>query len=194
MSEVIETTEPIADKPAEIRRRFGTREELILALLPTTIVLIVFGVVQAWSKQELLFASLASSAFLIYLDPKHATNSARTLVISQILSALIGFGAFYVFGPGYLSAASAMVVAIVAMVSLDAVHPPAVSTALAFGFRSSNGDNLTLFVLSVFLLVLLVGLQRVSLWLVARAARLNGDSSHKGHEDRTKDTKGVKKT
>ena len=165
-----ETTKPVADKPAEIRRRFGTREELILALLPTTIVLLVFGLVQAWSKQELLFASLASSAFLIYLDPKHATNSARTLVISQILSALIGFTMFYVFGPGYLSAASAMVVAIIAMVTLDAVHPPAVSTALAFGFRQTNEQNLTLFILSVFLIVLLVGLQRVSLWLLARAS------------------------
>ncbi len=170
----IETTEPIADKAETIRRRFGKREELVLALLPTTIVLLVFGFVQAWSKQELLFASLASSAFLIYLDPKHATNSARTLVISQVLSALIGFAAFYVFGPGYLSAASAMVLAIIAMVSLDAVHPPAVSTALAFGFRSSNQNNLTLFVLSVFLIVLLVGLQRVSLYLVARASRIIG--------------------
>ena len=166
-----ESTEPIADTPAEIRRRFGTREELLLALFPTTIVLIVFGAVQAWSKQELLFASLASSAFLIYLDPKHATNSARTLVISQILSALIGFCSFYVFGPGYLSAAAAMVVAIIVMVSLDAVHPPAVSTALAFGFRQSNENNLTLFVLSVFLIVLLVALQRVSLYLLARASR-----------------------
>ncbi len=166
-----QTTEPLDDKPAEVRRRFGTRQELMLALLPTTIVLLVFGAVQAWSKQELLFASLASSAFLIYLDPKHATNSARTLVISQILSALIGFAAFYVFGAGYLSAASAMVAAIIAMVTLDAVHPPAVSTALAFGFRSSNESNLMLFVLSVFLLVLLVALQRVSLWLLARASR-----------------------
>ena len=171
MPDEIETTNPIGDKPGQIRRRFGTREELILALLPTSIVLIVFGVVQAWSKQELLFASLASSAFLIYLDPKHATNSARTLVISQILSALIGFVSFYVFGAGYLSAASAMVVAIVAMVTLDAVHPPAVSTALAFGFRSSNDNNLVLFTLSVLLLVLLVALQHISLWMLMRASR-----------------------
>ena len=104
-----DTTRPVADKDETIRRRFGAREELILALLPTMIVLLVFGLVQAWSKQQLLFASLASSAFLIYLDPKHATNSTRTLVISQILSALIGLSAFYVFGAGYLSAASAMV-------------------------------------------------------------------------------------
>ena len=169
----LETTEPLDDKPTAIRRRFGTREELILALLPTTIVLIVFGAVQAWSKQELLFASLASSAFLIYLDPKHATNSARTLVISQVLAALIGFCAFYIFGAGYPSAATAMIVSILAMVSLDAVHPPAVSTALAFGFRRTNENNLTLFILCVLLIVLLVVLQRVSLWLLARASRLS---------------------
>ena len=166
-----ETTRPLAEKDETVRARLGTRAELTLALLPTFTVLLVFGLVQAWSRQELLFASLASSAFLIYLDPKHATNNVRTLVISQILSALIGFGAFYIFGPGYLSAAAAMVVAIVAMVTLDAVHPPAVSTALAFGFRSSNADNLALFGMSVFLIVLLVGLQRASLWMLARATR-----------------------
>ena len=166
-----ETTRPVADKDETVRRRFGAREELILALLPTTIVLVVFGLVQAWSKQQLLFASLASSAFLIYLDPKHATNSARTLVISQILSALIGLAAFYVFGAGYASAASAMVVAIIAMVTLDAVHPPAVSTALAFGFRANNDNNLVLFTFAVFLIVALVALQRVALWMLARASR-----------------------
>ena len=165
------TTQPVADKDETVRRHLGTREELILALLPTTIVLLVFGLVQAWSKQQLLFASLASSAFLIYLDPKHATNSARTLIISQILAALIGYTTFYIFGAGYGSAASAMIVAIVAMVSLDAVHPPAVSTALAFGFRSNNENNLVLFTMSVFLIVALVALQRASLWLLARASR-----------------------
>ncbi len=165
------TTKPLADKPETVRRRLGIKGKLALALLPTVTVLLVFGLVQAWSRQQLLFASLASSAFLIYLDPGHETNKARTLVISQLLAALIGFGAFFVFGPGYFSAALAMVLAIVAMVTLDAVHPPAVSTALAFAFRTNNAGNLTLFGLSVFLIVLLVGLQRASTWLMLRATR-----------------------
>ena len=118
-----------------------------------------------------MFASLASSAFLIYLDPGHATNRIRTLIISQLLAALIGFGVYFVAGPGYLAAAVSMVLAIVAMVTLDAVHPPAVSTALAFAFRANNDNNLLLFGLSVFLVVLLVAMQRASVWLMARATR-----------------------
>lgn len=166
-----ETTQPLTEKAATVRRRLGVKEELTLALLPTVTVLLVFALVQAWSRQQLLFASLASSAFLIYLDPGHATNKVRTLVLSQMLAAFIGFGIYFVFGPGYLSAAGAMIVSIVAMVTLDAVHPPAVSTALAFAFRSNNENNLLLFGLSVFLIVLLVGLQRASVWLMARATR-----------------------
>ena len=175
------TTEPLADSPASdaaasnaavaVRRRLGIRGELALALLPTLTVLLVFGLVQAWSRQQLLFASLASSAFLIYLDPGHATNKARTLVVSQMLAALIGFCVFYLVGPGYLAAAISMVAAIVAMVTLDAVHPPAVSTALAFAFRANNDNNLLLFGLAVFLVVLLLGLQRASTWMLARATR-----------------------
>ena len=165
------TTQPLSDKPAKVRQRLGVKGELALALLPTIVILLVFGLVQAWSKQQLLFASLASSAFLIYLDPGHETNKVRTLVISQMLAALAGFGIYFVFGPGYFAAAGAMILTIVAMVTLDALHPPAVSTALAFAFRTNNLGNLTLFALSVFLIALLVGLQRGSTWLLLRMRR-----------------------
>ncbi|MEC4818085.1 MAG: hypothetical protein SAK29_33165 [Scytonema sp. PMC 1069.18] len=47
--------------------------------------------VEVLSRQRLLFASLASSAFLIYLDPQHGSNTVRTLVLSQMMAASIGF-------------------------------------------------------------------------------------------------------
>jgi hypothetical protein len=53
------------------------------ALLPTLTVLAVLGLVEALSRQLLLFASLASSAFLIYLAPRHKANSLRTLCLAQ---------------------------------------------------------------------------------------------------------------
>lgn len=153
---------------APYRRRLGIRRELLLALAPTATVLLVLALVEAISRQRLLFASLASSAFLIYLDPGHVVNQARTLVLSQLGSALIGLCAFLALGPGYLSAGSAMVVAIVAMVVFDVVHPPAVATALSFGLKAGDADNIVLFSLALAITVALLGLQKLTMWLVSR--------------------------
>jgi len=150
------------------RRRLGIRRELLLALAPTATVLLVLALVEAVSRQRLLFASLASSAFLIYLDPGHSVNAARTLVLAQLGSALIGLLAFMALGPGYASAGSAMVVAIVAMVVFDVVHPPAVATALSFGLKAGDAGNIALFCLALAITVALLGLQKLTLWLVSR--------------------------
>lgn len=157
-----ETTEPLA------RRRAGVGGQLAMALLPTGTILIVLFLLERLGGQRVLFASLASSAFLIYLDPRHPTNRIRTLVLSQGGAALVGSAAFALVGPGYVAAATAMVVAIVAMVLLDAVHPPAVATALSFAFRHGPESNLMLFGLALGLVALLVGLQRASLWILVR--------------------------
>lgn len=169
MNEQRDTLEPLEGRRPALRRRLDIKAELMLALLPTATVLLVLAFVEAFSRQRLLFASLASSAFLIYVDPEHGTNRVRTLVLSQMIAALIGFATFSLFGPGYLSAASAMVIAIAAMVVLDAVHPPAVSTALSFAFRAANENNLVLFFLAVGMVAVLVGMQRLSTWLLVRA-------------------------
>lgn len=150
------------------RRRQGIRTELALALLPTVTVLAVLGLVEILSRQRLLFASLASSAFLIYLDPGHATNRVRTLVLAQMGAAGIGLAGYLGLGPGYLSAGVAMVATIVLMIVLDVVHPPAVSTALSFALRAGDEKNLVLFALAVAITAALVVLQRTALWLIRR--------------------------
>lgn len=141
---------------------------MLLALLPTATILLVLALVEAFSHQRLLFASLASSAFLIYLDPHHGTNSTRTLLIAQLGAALAGFAAYFALGPGYGAAAAAMLVTIALMIVCDAVHPPAVSTSLAFAFRAGPESDLVIFALAVGLVVLLVLLERSSLWLLTR--------------------------
>ncbi len=50
--------------PRGVRRRLNLRGEFALALLPTATVLAVLALVEALSRQRLLFASLAASAFL----------------------------------------------------------------------------------------------------------------------------------
>jgi CBS-domain-containing membrane protein len=173
MPEELQSLQPIAGAAAEPRRRMPLRDEFALALLPTLVVLAVFAFVEHFSHQRLLFASLASSAFLIYLDPQHGTNRVRTLVLAQMLAAVVGFAAFGLLGPAhaYLAGGTAMVVTIASMIALDAVHPPAVSTALAFAFRGGDESSIALFAVAVVITALLVSLQRAATWMLARHAR-----------------------
>jgi CBS-domain-containing membrane protein len=154
------------------RRRLSLRDEFMLAMLPTFVVLAVFLLVEFVSNQRLLFASLASSAFLIYLDPQHGTNRVRTLVLSQLLAAVIGFGAYKALGSTspYVAGGVAMVVTITLMITLDAVHPPAVSTSLAFAFRAGDESSIVTFAAAVAVTAMLVGMQRAAVWALARRA------------------------
>ncbi|RYY18541.1 MAG: HPP family protein, partial [Sphingobacteriaceae bacterium] len=149
-----------------MRKRYDLKTEISLALLPTITMAIVLFLLEAYSKQHLLFASLASSAFLIYLDPQHPTNRIFTLAAAQILAALTGIGVIKVIGPGYTSAMLAMVLSISFMVLLDVMHPPAVSTALTFAFET--GKTLPLFFIALGLLLLLVIIQKISVWIISR--------------------------
>lgn len=151
------------------RQRLPWRSELLLALLPTATVLLLLWLLKLFSNQQLLFASLASSAFLVYLDPGHRTNSIRTVALSQLGAAAIGAALHAWLGPGYVSVALALVLTIGLMVTANAMHPPAVGTALNFAFRAGSGENsLELFGLAVGLVLLLVLLQRASARLLGR--------------------------
>lgn len=165
------TMRPDAPERPSRRSRIGLRRELLLVLAPTVTVLLVLVMVEAISRQRLLFASLASSAFLVYLDPSHAANQARTLVLAQMGAATVGMLSYLAFGPGYLSAGVAMLAAIVGMVVFDVLHPPSVSTALSFGLRAGDASNLLLFGLALAITVALIGLQKLSMWLIARWTR-----------------------
>ncbi len=168
MSQKRSSLKPVEGAKRSLRSRLSLQGEFVLALLPTVIVLAVFALVEVLSKQRLLFASLASSAFLIYLDPQHGTNTVRTLLTSQIMAASLGLVAYLTLGPGYLSGGTAMVATIVLMILLDAVHPPAVATSLSFAFRAGNEKNLILFGLAVAVTAMLVVIERITLWLLAR--------------------------
>ena len=151
-----------------LRHKLGLKGELALVAAPTVTVLIVMAFVEVLSRQRLLFASLASSAFLIYLDPQHGTNLVRTLVLAQSMAAVLGWSIYSLLGPGYFSGGVAMVLTILLMIVFDAVHPPAVSTSLSFALRAGNETNLVLFGLAVGMMVVLVGLERTALWTLAR--------------------------
>lgn len=167
MTEDRQSLKPVEGANRALRQRLDLRGEFVLALLPTATVLGVLAIVELLTEQRLLFASLASSAFLIYLDPQHGTNSVRTLVLSQSLAALLGWTTYVVFGSGYISGGSAMVATITLMILLDVVHPPAVATAMAFALRSGEASNVLLFGFAVGITAALVVMERVALWVLA---------------------------
>lgn len=161
----------LAPSPISLRRsraRLSLRGELALAALPTATVLGVLAVVHALTQQPLLTASLAASAFLIYLDPEHGANRVEALVVSQTLAVALGWGAYAIFGPGYLATAVALVGTIFGMVAMDLVHPPAVATAMSFALRSGTVSNVVLFLLALGITVILIVLQRAATWALIR--------------------------
>ena len=156
--------------PPPSRRRLGLKQELLLAVMPTATILLVLAFVEALTQQRLLFASLASSAFLIYLDPQSKVNSVRTLALAQTGAATLGLLTYWLFGPGYWAAGSAMVLAIIGMVTLNSMHPPAVATALSFGLRAGDQSNALLFAMAVGMTAALLLLQRAAVRLARRDA------------------------
>jgi len=150
------------------QRRLSLADEFLLALLPTATVLLMLGLFEALGRQHLLCASLASSALLIYLDPEHRTNTVRTLIVSQMAAAGVGWAMCSLLGPGFVAAGTSMAAAIAMMILFDAVHPPAASTALAFALRPEDKSNLALFGLAVGITAVLVLLQRAVLSVLAR--------------------------
>lgn len=150
-------------------RRFNFKTEILLAVMPATMIIAVLMLLEVFTSQKLLFSSLASSAFLIYMDPKHPTNRVRTLTIAQISAALIGYLIYLLLGPGYLSAAISMIIVIVVMIWTKAMHPPAVSSAMIFAFQYTKPNTLMLFMMAVLLLVMLIVLQKVSIWILKKS-------------------------
>src|SRR6202043_3890544 len=96
--------------------RLSVRQQFGLAIMPTVVVLLMVACVQVLSDQLLIFASLASSAFLVYLDPEHSTNRARTFLIAQGSAALLGYGSVSLLGTGFLAPGVALVLTIVLII------------------------------------------------------------------------------
>lgn len=163
---------------AKRKRRFSLKNEIILAIMPTIMVMLVLVLVHDFSQRRILFASLASSAFLIYRDPLHSMNSLYSLLISQCTGAVSGVACYYLLGSDYLSAAVAMIITITICIGLNAIHPPAIGTALSFGFSSPKSDVFGLFFLALVMIAALVIIQQVSLWLLRRFENHNLNSNN----------------
>ncbi|WP_414585651.1 hypothetical protein [Scytonema sp. PCC 10023] len=103
MNQNFSSLKPLEGVNRSLRTRLDLKGELALATAPTVLILTVLALVEVLSRQHLLFALLTSSAFLIYLDPQHGTNTVRTLVLSQMMAATIGLIMYSILypHPGY---------------------------------------------------------------------------------------------
>jgi CBS-domain-containing membrane protein len=151
--------------------RLSVRQQFGLAIMPTVVVLLMVGCVQALRNQPLIFISLASSAFLV--DPEHPTNRIRTFLIAQSSAAPLGFGSVSLLGTGLLAPGVALVLTIVLIITLDAMHPPAMSTALSLAFHTSSLKTLAIFGLTMVIMASLVTLQKAAFgWCRKQVPRL----------------------
>jgi CBS-domain-containing membrane protein len=149
-------------------RRGGLKGELALAALPTLTVMGVFLLVEVFTRQTFLFASLASSAFLIYKEPENGMNQVKTLVPAHLVAAVVGLGSFWVFGEGYLAGTVSMALTITLLIICGIVHPPAVSSSLAFAFRAHQESEFVIFLLAVSMVAVLFVVERVTVLLLHR--------------------------
>ncbi len=137
-------------------------------MLPTLTVMGVLLLVDRFTQQTFLFASLASSAFLIYRDPEHGMTRVTSLVPAHLLASVIGLVTFTFFGEGHLSGAVSMVITITLLIALNIMHPPAVSTSLVFAFRAQQESAFTIFLLALFMVTGLYVVHLVGVRLVHR--------------------------
>jgi CBS-domain-containing membrane protein len=150
------------------RLRGGPLGELALALPPTLTMIATLFFVEVLTSQRILFASLASSAFLIYREPTHGMNSVRVMASAHVAATALGIGCAFLLGAGYVAAALAMALTIVVLVLGGLVHPPAVSTALGFAFYARQDEAVGVFLLALLMVAVLVVLERVAIWTLAR--------------------------
>ena len=149
-------------------RRGGIRNELLLAIPPTVVVLLTAVLLETLRHERILFASLASSAFLIYRDPVHPMNGVRVMVLAHAVAVATGVSSGALLGPGYGAGAIAMIATIVVLIVFHIVHPPAVAKALGFAFFAQPIQMAGLFVVALGLGAALVILQRTALGTVRR--------------------------
>lgn len=87
MNQNFSSLKPLEGANRSLRSRLDLKGELALATAPTVLILTVLALVEALSRQHLLFVSLASSAFLIYLLAS-GVGAVCSLDISKTSSAL----------------------------------------------------------------------------------------------------------
>ncbi len=144
-------------REAAERRRLSTRHLTIVSGATVLSVLLVIFIVQDVARQPVLVTSLASSAFLLYYQPRNEINDFKPLVFGHLLAVMMGYGASLLLPIPYWSSILSVVGTVVLLSLLRLVHPPAISTSLVFSYRPYELDAVVTFLLSL-VVILALGL------------------------------------
>jgi pSer/pThr/pTyr-binding forkhead associated (FHA) protein len=121
---------------AWLRTKAPARPPLLplgLATATTVTALLALAAIGLWLGQPLLIPPLAASMALIASASALPLAQPRNVIAGQLLSALVGFAALAVGGPGIWTAATAGGLALGAMLLLRVAHSPAAATAVIVG-------------------------------------------------------------
>lgn len=140
-------------REAAERRRLSTRHLTIVSGATVLSVLLVIFIVQDVARQPVL----ASSAFLLYYQPRNEINDFKPLVFGHLLAVMMGYGASLLLPIPYWSSILSVVGTVVLLSLLRLVHPPAISTSLVFSYRPYELDAVVTFLLSL-VVILALGL------------------------------------
>jgi CBS-domain-containing membrane protein len=125
-----------------------------LVLFPIAIVLILLGV-EILTRHHILFTSLVSSIFLIYVNPEDPMNDTLTILVSQILATGVGYTSYLLLGDSYWAGCVTVISVTFILVGIDKLHPPAIATSLIFNYRTHSQSDLVLFGLLIGLIAIL---------------------------------------
>jgi pSer/pThr/pTyr-binding forkhead associated (FHA) protein len=127
----------VADRAgAWLRTKAPARPPLLplgLATATSVMALLALAAIGLWLRQPLLIPPLAASMALIASASALPLAQPRNVIAGQLVSALIGFAALAVGGPGIWTAATAGGLALGAMLLLRVAHSPAAATAVIVG-------------------------------------------------------------
>lgn len=114
-----------------------------------------FGVAQGSASGILIFASMGSSAFILFMTPRSKAAHISKFAKSYIVAGLIGYLGFAVkpFAGIYASLTLVMLIVTIALVFARAEHPPAVGIAIAFVLYNVGAAGILVVMLAMLLLI-----------------------------------------
>lgn len=114
-----------------------TRSIVLSGLGGFLAIAVVAGLAEGLS-QALVLGSFGASCVLVFGFPDVPFSQPRNVVFGHVLSSLTGLACLAVFGPHWWAAALAVALAIMGMMALRCVHPPAGSNPVIV-FLSAPG-------------------------------------------------------
>ncbi len=132
------------------------RHEIIRTCVGTILGIGGVAVLAEYTNLPFIIAPFGASAVLLYSATTSPLAQPRNLVLGHMASGVIGITFCNLFGNSVVSTVLAVTVAIVAMMMLDALHPPGGATALLCMLQNTTSYRFLITPLAAGVVVLLL--------------------------------------